>query len=406
MIRIRTLNNGIRLAMEEIPYVQSIALGIMVRTGSVNENALNSGISHVIEHMMFKGTEKRTAKELAEDVDRIGGQSNAFTGKEATCYYIKALKENADKAAEILIDMLCNSKFDPAELEREKKVILEEMKMIEDTPDDDIHDLLNELVFRGDNLGRNIIGTEESLARIDRNAILEYIKEQYTRDNIVIGVSGNFDEDYIVSLFEGKLDKFEEKKVLPKLYEHEYEKRSVIKKKKLEQSHICLGIRGISLASEDYYALLILSNIFGGSMSSRLFQSIREQKGLAYSVFSYLNAYSDTGIFAIYAGVAHEKVENALEGIKEELLKLKTEGVTEDEFNMAKTQLKSSYTFSQENVSGRMFGNAKNVAILGKVFTAEETLAEINQVSMNDINRMIDLVYDYDKYSVAIITKE
>ncbi len=406
MITTRKLNCGTTIVMEKIPHVQSAALGIWVKAGSVDEPEDIAGVSHYIEDMMFKGTEKRTARDIANDVEKIGGQFNAFTGKEATCYYIKALSSSLDTAAEILLDMVTNSRMDEEEMEKERKVIFEEMKMILDTPDDDVHDMIAELVFKGHPLGQPIIGTVESMMSIDREKLTGYFKREYTRDSIVIALAGNFDEDAVCEMFEDKLLRLEPSKEKKEVKTEPYEKGFRVKVKDIEQTHLCLAVPGIAYDHELYYALGLLNNVLGGSMSSRLFQNIREEKGLAYSVYSSTNSYSNHGFFNIYAGVAHDKIGDAIKGIREELELLKRDGITEEELSMAKEQMKSTYIFAQENVSTRMFTIGKNMTIMGMTQTAEEVIEGFNAVTMEDINRAAELICDLDQYCAAAVTNK
>lgn len=392
--------------MEKIPYVQSASVGIWVKAGSVDESSRNSGISHFIEHMMFKGTENRTAKQIASDVDKIGGSINAFTGKEATCYYMKTLDSNLEKGCEILVDMLLHSLFDKDEMSKEKMVICEEMKMIEDTPDEYAVDLISEAVFRKTALERQIIGTTESLMGIERKDILDYIEKEYTRDSVVISIAGNFDEERICDFFEGKLSSLTEKKAPRSWNEGEYERSYTVRVKDIEQSHICLGRRGIPLDDELYYASSLLNNIMGGSMSSRLFQNIREEKGLAYSVFSSCSSYVDTGSYIIYAGVHQDKVKDAIHGIAEELQLLKMKGVTSEELAIAKEQMKSGYIFGLESVNSRMFSIGKSTLLLNRVRTPQETLANLDAVTMEDIDRVAKNISDIESYSAVLVGKK
>jgi len=401
----KTLNCGIRMAMEKIPYVQSAAVGIWVKAGSADEDDRINGISHYIEHMLFKGTDNRTAKQIAEDVDRIGGNINAFTGKEATCYYIKTLDSNLEQACDILIDMFLNSQFDEVEMDKERMVILEEMKMTEDTPDDLAHDLLFEQVFQGTPLERQIIGTEKSLAGIRRQDIIDYIKKEYTRDSIVISLAGNFDEDYMCSYFEGRLAQLTASKSERTKSSRIYVPKFQTRVKDVEQSHICMGVPGIQLDNDDlYYPMVLLNNIMGGSMSSRLFQNIREEKGLAYSVYSGHTSYMDAGAYFIYAGINSNKIQEAIEGIACELQLLKREGVTADELAMAKEQSKSSYIFGLENVNSRMFANGKNILLLNEVREPQRVLAEIDAVTMDDMVRAAELICDMGQYCATLVT--
>lgn len=403
MIINKKLNCGVRIVMEEIPYVQSVSVGIWVKAGSVDETAKNSGISHFIEHMLFKGTENRSAKKIAEDVDKIGGQINAFTGKEATCYYLKTLASNVDKAADILIDMFIHSKFDEEEMEKEKRVVCEEIKMIEDSPEDDAHDIISELVFKGNPLAKSIIGTPKSLQGITRNTIKKYISEEYTRDNIVISICGRFDQEHVCELFDCKLMDLNDNKTSKVHEEAAYQPNYKVKVKDIEQSHICLGLKGLALDDDRYYSLVLLNNIMGGSMSSRLFQNIREEKGLAYSVYSMSSSFSNTGYFNIYAGVSHDKIKDALHGIQDELNLLKKDGVTAEELETAKEQLKGNYIFSLENVNGRMFSIGKNMLLLDKIYTAEEVMASIDAVTMDDIIQISEMVTEIHNYSGILI---
>lgn len=406
MIETRKLGCGIRIVMEKIPYVQSVALGIWVKAGAVDETKNISGISHFIEHMMFKGTEERSAKKIAEDVDRIGGQINAFTGREATCYYMKTLGTNAKQAAEILLDMFLNSKFDKTEMSKEKQVIYEEMKMIEDTPDDYAHDVISDLVFKGCPYEKSIIGTQTSLKSISQATLKQYISDEYTRDSIVVSVAGNFDVDELCGIFEGRLQLLKAEKKVKEFYNEPYEPRFKVKVKEIEQSHVCLGTRGLSLDDDNYYALALLNNIMGGSMSSRLFQNIREQKGLAYSVYSHASSFVNSGYYNIYAGVSHDKIYDAINGIKEELESLRKDCITEDELHVAKEQLKASYIFGQENVNGRMFSIGKNTILLNRVYTPEEVIGEIDAVTMDDVKKASALIHDIDNYSAVIVTNK
>ena len=404
MIEIRTLSNGATIIMERTDFVRSAALGIWVRTGSSHENEDNSGVSHFIEHMMFKGTGTRSARQIAEDVDRIGGMSNAFTGKEATCYYIKTLSSNIYQGAEILLDMLTDSAFAEEEMDKERQVILEEIKMIRDTPDEDVMDMISELVNGQNAIGRTILGTPESLAGIDREKLTAYFRNEYSCDSIVIAVAGNFDPDRIQALFEKGLEPLNREKPAFAPGAFPYEQQIEVKVKEIEQTHLCMAIPSVSLADDRYYAFVLMSSIFGGSMSSRLFQNIREERGLAYSVAS-MNAFaSASGFFNIYAGVAHEKTEETIGAIKEEIDRLKAEGVTEEELAMAKEQVKSSYIFGLENINSRMFNIGKNKLLLDRVYEADEILSSFDAVTTDDILQAAQLIGNARDYSAAAVT--
>lgn len=403
-IKVRTLSCGVRVIMEEIEYVKSAAFGVWVKAGAVCENKENSGVSHFIEHMMFKGTEKRSAKKIAEDVDKIGGQMNAFTGKEATCYYVKTTSENLEAGAEVILDMISNAVFDSHEMTKERKVICEEIKMIEDQPDDLANDTVTQLAFKGTPLAKSITGTPTSLKGISRKVLTEYKEKEYTRDSIVVSVAGNFDEDRFCSFLEDKFDKIGRSKQQQEFVPAVYKPAFKVLVKDIQQSHICLAAKGISLVDDRYYALSLLNSIMGGSMSSRLFQNIREEKGLAYSVFSMNSSYSSDGCFVIYAGVGHDKIRDALEGIEEELELLRRDGVTSDELSMAKEQMKSSYVFDQENVTSRMFANGKNLILVDRIFTPDEIIKNIDNVSLDDIDNVKELICHPAAYCGVAVT--
>ena len=404
MIKIEKLKCGTTLIMEKTDYVQSAALGIWVKAGACDETDEVSGVSHFIEHMMFKGTEKRTAREIAADVDNIGGMFNAFTGKEATCYYIKTLSSNIYQGAEILLDMITGSRFDPAEMDKERKVIYEEIKMVKDSPDDDVYDTISELVSSGNPLGRSILGTPESLAGIDREKLTGYLNDKYARDSIVIAVAGNFDEDRIREMFEERLNALRVEKVTDNVHLLPYRQSFDVKVRDIEQTHICLATPGVALDDRKYYAFVLMNSIFGGSMSSRLFQNIREEKGLAYSVCSMNSFSSNWGFFSIYAGVAHDKVEDTLDAIRYELDMLRKDGVTDEELSMAKEQMKSSYIFGLENINSRMFSIGKNQLLLGKVYMPDEVLAGFDSVTRGDVLEAAEMIGDYSSYCGASVT--
>lgn len=401
MIKTVKLNCGAQVVLEKIPYVKSACVGVWVKAGSVNENAENYGISHFIEHMTFKGTPTRNAKQIAEDIDRIGGQINAFTGKEATCYYVKTLDSNINKAVEVLLDIFFHSTYDETEMEREKQVVYEEINMHDDSPEDDVSDTFYEALFDNHPLGTEILGTKEILASLTPDDLRHYVDENYTIGNVLISVTGNFDEDRILETFERHFKQLSRKQQREVVYPDSYTPKFIFKERDIEQAHICMGVRGAKLDDELHYARHIVSGILGGSMSSRLFQSIREEKGMAYSVYSYLSSYKQDGCFTIYAGVGQDKLPETMRLIKKELELLKDKGITQDEFSASKEQLKSSYTFSLENVSGRMASNGKSQLLLDKIYTPEETLSRISSVTMDEVNMVIEEFTDMNNYSAS-----
>ncbi|MCX7842210.1 MAG: insulinase family protein [Clostridia bacterium] len=399
-----TLDNGVRVVCEKIPYVHSVSIGIWVGTGSRNESRDNNGISHFIEHMLFKGTEKRTAKQIAESIDNIGGQLNAFTGKECTCYYTKTLDSHIDIAVDVLSDMLFNSKLSPNDIDIERKVILEEIGMYEDSPEELVHDILSEAVWNGNSLGFPILGTEDSLNKLDREAIRRYMDINYTPDNCVISVAGNFEDEKLLELIEGCFGSWTAKSSEKVQYEKPRfitDKR--IKEKDTEQVHICMGFSGIEHGSDDLYALLAVNNIFGGGMSSRLFQKIREEKGLVYSIYSYPSSYKNAGLFTIYAGMNPEHMPKVITLIQEEIRELVINGVDKEDLDKSKEQLKGNFILGLESTSSRMNSIGKSELLLGRIYNPEEILKKIDEINMENLNAVIERVFNVDKMSFSAV---
>lgn len=405
MIISDTLPCGVRIVYEKLPDAQAASIGIWVGAGSYSEEKETEGISHFIEHMLFKGTSARTAKQIAEDTDKIGSQINAFTSKEATCYHIKALTNKFADSVDILLDMFCESIFDPAEIKKERGVILEEMNMVEDTPDDYIFDLLTGSVLKGTDLESSIIGTRRSLKNITRDKILDYTNRYYTKDNIVIAVVGQFDEEKLYSQLEEAFRNFPGNKPERLPLELTSGKRFKSKVKDIGQTHIAIGIPSVSLSDPKYYAQAIVNDVLGGSMSSRLFQNIREEKGLAYSVYSAASSYTQTGMFFIYAGTSPGKEQEVLRAFEFELNKLGKECISAEDLKIVKQRLKSSYIFSLESMNSRMYRLGKNQLLLGRHYTEEETLNEIDSVTIEDINEICRKISDFSAYSGVAISK-
>ncbi|MGI6203949.1 MAG: M16 family metallopeptidase [Anaerovoracaceae bacterium] len=404
MIEIRKLKCGVRVAMEYIDEVQSVSLGIWVHAGSGFEGKSNSGVSHFIEHMMFKGTGKRSAMEISRDMDAMGSRMNAFTGKEATCYYFKSLSSNAEKSLDILLDMFTDSQFDEEEMERERRVIYEEMKMSNDDPADCCIETIMKNVFRGTPLSSPVLGTESSLGKTGRRTILNYIKKQYTCDSIVVSVAGNFDKDAICEKLETAFGIFAEEKPAYGYEPGPYEPSFRVKVKDIEQSHIALAVKSLPVYDDDYFKVAVFSEILGGSMSSRLFQNIRERKGLAYTVYSSNASFENDGIFYIYAAVAHDRIGAAVRGVREELEELGSSDVGQDELSKAKEQLKSGFIFGLENVNSMMFRNGREVLRRGSVIPQEEILEGVDAVTAGDVSRIAEKLCDMDSYSAAAVT--
>jgi predicted Zn-dependent peptidase len=402
MINKYSCKNGVRIVLENIPTVRSVAIGVWIGTGSRNENPQTNGISHFLEHMFFKGTKTRSAKDIAESFDSIGGQVNAFTSKEYTCYYAKVLDTHAQFALDVLADMFFNSTFDEEELNKERNVVLEEIKMYDDTPDDIVHDLLSRAIYGNHPLGYPILGTEETLNTFTSSTLKDYIHNRYTPENVVISIAGNVSDKFIHEVekyfgsYEGGNSSTTEN--IPV-----FQSNRLSRKKDTEQAHLCLGFEGLKIGHEDVYSLIILNNILGGSMSSRLFQEVREQRGLAYSVFSYHSAYQDNGVVTVYGGTGAKQLDVLYETIQETLDKLKQDGITEKELNNSKEQLKGSLMLGLESTNSRMSRNGKNELLLKRHRSLDEIIEQIDQVTKQSVDGMATSVFT-DKYSVSLIS--
>ncbi|MTI67490.1 MAG: insulinase family protein [Firmicutes bacterium] len=398
------LKNGIRVVTENIPHVKSVSIGIWIETGSRHEDQTNNGVSHFIEHMLFKGTKIRSAKEIAESIDNIGGQLNAFTSKECTCFYAKVLDNHLPIAIEVLCDMLFNSKFDDNDITKEKSVVIEEINMYEDSPEEIAHELLSKTLFDDHPLAYPILGKSEILKQLKQKEILDYLHKHYTPENIVISVAGNIDIKNTYKMLENKFGHWNSNKI-----EKEEQKLPLIKQritsrlKSTEQLHLCLGMEGIPQGKSDLYSLLVLNNIFGGSMSSRLFQKIREDRGLVYSIYSYPSSYKDIGTYTIYAGLNPNQIGVVSKLINEELNFIKKNPLSETSINKAKEQLKGNYTLGLESTSSRMTSLGKSELLLGKIYSPKEILEKIDKVNVTSVANIVDRVFNNDKMNISYV---
>ncbi len=385
--------NGVRIVLEKIPAVRSVTIGIWVLTGSRNESVENNGISHFLEHMFFKGTITRTAQDIAEAFDSIGGQINAFTSKEYTCFYAKVLDTHKDYALEILADMFFNSTFDEAEMEREKKVVFEEIKMYEDTPDDIVHDLLAKASYGDHPLGYSILGTEAHLKSFKPETLREYVKQRYTPENVVVSVAGNVDDSFIYKI-EDYFGAYESPAEKTKILKPAFYANSIERNKDTEQAHLCFGFEGLPLGDEHIYSLIIMNNVLGGSMSSRLFQDVREKQGLAYSVFSYHSTFLDNGLLTIYAGTGKEQLSLLKDTINQTMEILINKGLTDKELRNSKEQLKGSLMLGLESTNSRMSRNGRNELLLQRHRTLDEIIREIDAVNHDSIGKVIKKIFN------------
>jgi predicted Zn-dependent peptidase len=398
------LPNGIRLVSERIPHVRSVAVGVWVETGSRHEPLPKSGVSHFIEHLVFKGTETRTAEEVAKAVDSVGGQMDAFTTKEHTCFYVTVLDEHLPLAADLLSDILLHPLFAAEDIDRERSVVLQEFRMVEDTPDDLIHDLFAERVWAGHPLGRPILGDKKIILELAREKILAYFVEEYCPARITIAAAGRLEHAELVELFGKSFVDFRRPCAArdgggpPALTP-----RVELIDKPLEQVHFVLGGPGLRQDAPERYTLYLLNTIVGGSMSSRLFQEVRERQGLVYSIYSGNAGFRDCGLFYIYAGTEPANFPKVLRLVTEELRKLKRSGVTADELARAKEHLKGSLMLSLESTSSRMTRLAKQELYFGQYFTLDEILAAIDRPTPADMEAMIGALLDRAPLSLVAL---
>jgi Predicted Zn-dependent peptidases len=396
-----TLSNGLRVVIEPIPTVRSVSFGIWVKAGSRTEQQAVNGISHFIEHMMFKGTQKYTARQIAEIFDGIGGNVNAFTSKEYTCYYFKVLDSHLPLAVDVLSEMLLHSRFEEADMEKEKKVIFEEIAMYEDTPDDLVHDLIARAAYGSHSLAFPILGTEEHLAPLKPQDLRSYIEQHYHIDNIVISAAGNIDRS-IIDLLEQHFGKLARRGKPLTPIEPVFSGDVLHHYKQTEQHHICLALPGVSMHDDRQTAMTILNNVIGGSMSSRLFQEIRENRGLAYSVYSYHTAHEDSGLFTIYTGTAPEQTAEVLKLTIDILSDLKQNGITDSELHKSKEQIKGNLLISLESTSSRMNRIGKNELMQRKHETLDEMIARIDSVSQEMIRDTIRHMFS-EPFALAMV---
>jgi predicted Zn-dependent peptidase len=408
MYKRHELRNGIKVVTERIPHFKSVSIGFWFKAGSAYESEAENGLSHFIEHMLFKGTETRTAKEIAETMDSVGGQLNAFTAKECTCFYCRVIDEHLDLGINLLSDMVLHSVLEPVELNKEKGVILEEIYMYEDSPEDIAHDLLAKAFYGTHSLGQPILGNQCNIERFDRDEMFSFFDRFYTPDKFVISVAGNFDENNLIDLIERYFGDWQRKSVNP------IENTEILdscndvlfKKKDIEQVHLCVGTPGIAMGEDDIYPLMVFNNFFGGGMSSRLFQKIREDHGLAYSVFSYPSTYKAGGMFTIYAGMKPAQLKDVASLIMDEIQLARRHRISQSEFAMAKEQLKGNYILGLESTSSRMTAIGKSQLLLGKTTTPEEVLNKIDSVVLDDVHDVVDRVLDMQRAAVSMVARD
>ena len=398
--------SGLRLVVKKMDGLLSVSMGVLVGTGSCYETAAENGISHYIEHMMFKGTQKRTSFEISDAMDRIGAQVNAFTSKDLTCYYAKSTTEHAGEAFEILSDFVMHSTFPDDEMEREKGVVLEEIAMTEDTPDDLCLDVLAEAYFGKESYGRPILGPAENVRRFTRRELFDYIAERYNPENMVVSFAGNIDPHEAEALVGQYLE--------PELKKRNYVPRqkvivqcgqSLVRTKDIEQVHIAFAYPSLPREDERMDAALIVNTVLGGGMSSRLFQRVREQLGLAYTVYSYISSFTEGGILTVYAGVNPSNVQKACEAIFETIEALRKDKITAEEFKRGKEQLKSSLILAQENTASQMIAYGKYMLYNDALLDLEKRVEKIGALTQDDCAEALACNFDPTKMAAAAVGK-
>lgn len=404
MFNLYTLDNGLRVVTEYIEHVNSISVGIMVQNGSRNESKDVNGISHFIEHMFFKGTDKRSAKDIVQEIENIGGQINAYTSKETTCYYIKALNTHVDLCLDVISDMILNSKFDEEEIEKEKGVVIEEINMSQDNPEDVLDEIHSEAIFGNDSLAYPILGTPDRIKSFNRKKIKDYIRTHYTPYNSVLSICGKFDEKELRKLIEEYFGKWSKDDIYNPTYETiELKHDSKYTEKQIEQVHINLGLNGLPYADDKAYSLVLLNNIFGGGASSILFQKVREELGLCYSIYSYMQPYLGVGTLNIYTGLSSKYCDKAISVINEHLYDFAKKGISKELLEINKEKIKASYILGLESTSSRMFANAKCFLLQNKIKTQEDVIKRINKIDGDDINYVLERCFKPGIISTAFV---
>lgn len=417
MTNVHYLQNGITIVLEPMNYLRSVSIGVWIRTGSVDEDERNNGISHVIEHMMFKGTKNRTAKQLAEDMSELGGNMNAYTSKENTTFYVTTLDSYLEKAVDILSDMLCNSLFLEKDIKKELEVVMEEIDMYHDSPEDLVYEMLQKEVWKGHSLGYIISGEKEIVSKFTREQIVSYWKEHYIAEKMVISIAGNIEEQQTIELLNRAFitipTKIEEKQKInleqryhfrmPSYKKPMYSVCKYQKKMDIEQVHMNLCFPCIDYYSEERYPLSILNAILGGSENSRLFQRIREEKGLVYSIYSYESMFATTGLFHIDVVLNPCKYKIVLDEIMQVIKELKEYGVTKEEIHRVKEQIKIELIIGTESTRNRMDGNGRSILRRGKIIPIDETINAINQVTEEQIMIFLNKYIQQEKCSISLV---
>lgn len=410
MYLINELNNGIKVVMEKVENINSISLGVIIENGSSNEDIKNSGISHFIEHMLFRGTTSKSSKDISNIIDNIGGNLNAFTGRENTCFYVQILKSHLDIAIELLSDMILNPTFEEEDILKEKKIINEEIDMYLDDSEDLVHELLNSIIYSGSSLSLPILGNAKTINSFNKEKLVDYYKEKYIGKKIIISIAGNIEFDEINKKIKNAFEK------LPKTNGLSYlENVNCIDsknfsfnninsiKREIEQFNLCIGFPGPSISSEDIYPYMVLTNLFVNNDSSKLSQSIREE-GLAYSLYSSISSYKNTGDISIYLGLNNKEIKKVLSIIDKEIIDLNKNIISNEELLKGKEQLKINYILENEDSLSKMFENAKSVSLFDKIESQDEIIRKIDNISRIDISEIINESFQREKLNLSYIS--
>lgn len=403
MIQKSVLDNGIRIVTEKIPALRSAAIGVWIETGSRHESPRLGGISHFVEHMLFKGTQTRSSQQIARQIDAVGGVLNGFTGREYTCFYAKVLGEKLPMAVELLADILCNPRFDSAEIEKERRVILQEIGMVEDTPDELVYELFSRTFWGDHPLGRPVLGSRASIETLQRRDFVEFVRDRYTGERIIVSAAGAVDHHALVEMLNRAFGTIPASASEPIAPPPLYRRQLSVVEKDLEQVHICLGTRLLPQNHPGRYTAYLFNMILGGGMSSRLFQRIREELGLAYSVYSSVDAHTDAGSLVIYAGIAPGETEQVVNALLDELARFRREPVSAEELAVAKDQLQGNILLSLENSEASMSLLARNEIYLGRIFPVREMQRGIEKVTIEDIRQLADEVLRDESLTLQIL---
>jgi predicted Zn-dependent peptidase len=398
-----TLGNGVRILTKQMPYARSVSMGVWVNIGARDESPSQNGLSHMIEHMIFKGTLKRTAYQIAKEFDAIGGQTNAFTSFETTCYHARVMDSQLETMVDILSDIFLNSVFDEKEVEKERPVIFQEISMVEDTPEEYIH-ILSCNNYWGDNsLGRSILGTRENVIQFNAAMLKEFFKRYYQPNHIVISAAGNISHAHLVNLVGPAFESAKPGDGIPKRVTPEGHSQINLNPKDLEQIHICLSTKGVSITDPRRYGFSLLNTIFGGNMSSRLFQKIREKRGLAYSVYSFISSFIDTGLFGAYVALQPDKADEAIRLILNDMYELKTEQVDKAELNDAKDFTKGNLLLASESIDNQMVRLAQNEINFGYHIPLQTIVEKIDLVAEEDILDLAETLFQESQFALTTL---